>query len=58
MRVVLTIAQEGDQCKIVLVEPQEGNLLLILQALQAATSTVVNQLVEINALPVERPLDD
>lgn len=55
MRVVITVVQEGDDCRVVLVEPGEGDLLLILQVLQRATTEVVNQLVKINAVAPEGP---
>lgn len=55
MRVVITVVQEGDDCRIVLVEPREGDLLLILQVLQTAASEVVDQLVKINAVAPDPP---
>lgn len=53
MRVVLTVLHEDDECKIVLAEPSDANLLMILQTLQMAVSTVVDQLVKINTEEVD-----
>lgn len=53
MRVTLTVLREDDECKIVLAEPSDADLLMVLQTIQMAARTVVDQLVKINAEPEE-----